>query len=76
MIPTAKLRWLDKKTTITAEQVHARAHRLEISLMQAKAELMAKSTPVLQQWWNPEVGDQLPEYRKHGEWRDIELEMN
>jgi hypothetical protein len=67
MVPTAKLRWYAPRNFPTVEEIKAYAFEHELSLGQAKFELVDAKPAVLQQWW--ESGMQGP-----GEWRNIEME--
>ena len=64
MQPTLKLRWHMFKNPVTREAVLAYRAAHDCSFLEAKTALAAETTPVLQQWWQDELG---------GEWRPVEL---
>lgn len=64
MQPTLKLRWHIYRNPVTRDAVLAYREAHECSFMEAKKQLAAETAPVLQQWWQDELG---------GEWRSLEL---
>lgn len=72
MTPTNRLRWYAQRNHPTVDTVRAYAYEHDLSMMQAKMELVNAQPPVLQQWW--ESAKSSPEFGDQGEWRVVPTE--